>query len=513
MKKLIAILLVLVTLATMSFAAFTDEKDITGTYSAAVQTMVEAGVINGFEDGTFRPKGTLTRAQAAKIITVLLEGEKADSVSAPAAGFVDVPAGSWAEKFVNYCAEKGIVAGVGNGKFDPNGELKGAQWAKMLLVAYGHDAAELTGDKWFSNTQKAIKEKGLGTNAHISDSVTTREKACQLAYNFYLEYTLLAAVPYEETTVSFANGKNMRLLGRAEATADGVITNFPGDGVEFEIECGGIMELTVKAEYAGNYRLIVDGKPMDTRPSHPTGTPKALPLGEFVEPGKHTIRIIQDNDMSSSGYVNTLQTLTLRADEKTMKATEAKKLYVEFVGDSITAGVGVFTDGNNLQGNSAYYGYSYQTAMNLDADYALIAKGGLALAKLSSSTPKVFGKELYLAHNAYKDETRNATFKNADVVVLALCTNDARNNEEQFVQKLNELVDTVKAKNPKAKVVCICNLMNDKYIDEIMAVNDPAKGVYSLKLVQNRKGGANHPLYTACAENAKTLADFIKTIL
>lgn len=512
MKKIIALLLVLATLATMSFAAFKDEKEIGTKYVNAVQTMVDAGVINGFEDGSFQPKGTLTRAQAAKIITVMLEGEKAETVVAPAAGFADVPAGNWAEKYVNYCADKGIVAGVGNGKFDPNGQLKGSQWAKMLLVAYGHPAEELTGSKWFSNTQTAIKEKGLDFNAHFSDSVTTREKACQLAYNFYYEYKIMTSVPYEETTISFAEGKNMRLLGRAEATKDGVITNFPGDGVEFEIEYGGTMQLTVKAEYAGNYRLIVDGKPMNTRPSHPTGTPKALPLGDFIEAGKHTVRIIQDNDMSSSGDVNTLQSLTLCADEKTMKATEAKKLYVEFIGDSITAGVGVFPDGNNLDGNSAYYGYSYQTALNLDADYALIAKGGLAMVRTTSAQPKIRGKELYLGHNVYRDETRDATFKNADVVVLALCTNDMRDNPD-FPVMLNDMIKIIKEKNPKAKVVCICNMMNDKYIDEIMAVNDPAKGVYSLKLVQNRKGGANHPLYTACAENAKTLADFIKTIL
>ena len=72
MKKLIAILLVLAALMGVCSAAFTDEKDITATYSEAVNAMVEAKVISGFPDGTFQPKGTLTRAQAAKIITVLL---------------------------------------------------------------------------------------------------------------------------------------------------------------------------------------------------------------------------------------------------------------------------------------------------------------------------------------------------------------------------------------------------------------------------------------------------------
>ena len=114
MKKLLALLLVLVTLFTMTSAAFTDEKKIGKNYLEAVNAMTEKGVVNGFEDGSFQPAGTLTRAQAAKIICTLLEGEKAETVSASAAGFVDVPAGNWAEKYINYCAEKNIVAGVGN---------------------------------------------------------------------------------------------------------------------------------------------------------------------------------------------------------------------------------------------------------------------------------------------------------------------------------------------------------------------------------------------------------------
>ena len=132
MKKLISLLLVAVLLLSTVSAAFTDQNEISPEYTEAVDVMNQNGIIAGFTDGTFQPKGTLTRAQAAKIICTML---KADVEGAKAAGFTDVPAGHWAEKFVNYCAETGIVAGVGNGKFDPNGKLTGYAFAKMLMVA------------------------------------------------------------------------------------------------------------------------------------------------------------------------------------------------------------------------------------------------------------------------------------------------------------------------------------------------------------------------------------------
>ena len=53
---------------------FTDVDDIADYAKESVQRLSEAGIINGFEDKTFRPQGVATRAQAAKIIYVILQG-------------------------------------------------------------------------------------------------------------------------------------------------------------------------------------------------------------------------------------------------------------------------------------------------------------------------------------------------------------------------------------------------------------------------------------------------------
>ena len=47
---------------------FADAQDISAYAQEAIAGMTKAGIINGYEDNTFRPKNTATRAEAAVII-------------------------------------------------------------------------------------------------------------------------------------------------------------------------------------------------------------------------------------------------------------------------------------------------------------------------------------------------------------------------------------------------------------------------------------------------------------
>ena len=189
MKRLIALclaLLLLLSALPLAGAAFKDEASIDDGFKKAVAKMSDAKILSGFEDGTFGPSKTLTRAQAAKILCVMLEGaEKADALTKTETGFSDVPATHWAAKYVAYCVDKGIVAGVGDGKFDPDGKLSSGAFAKMLLVAYGKDGSKFTGAEWLKNVQEATTptfytyqlDKGL------SNDPMQRQEAAQLAFN------------------------------------------------------------------------------------------------------------------------------------------------------------------------------------------------------------------------------------------------------------------------------------------------------------------------------------------
>ena len=118
---------------------FNDSAEITNT--EAVDVMTAIGVFEGTDKGAFNPTGILTREQAAKIVAVMLLGEEdANKLSTNSTTFKDVAANRWSAGYIGYCVQQGILAGTGNGNFDPEGELTGLAFAKMMLVALGYDA-------------------------------------------------------------------------------------------------------------------------------------------------------------------------------------------------------------------------------------------------------------------------------------------------------------------------------------------------------------------------------------
>ena len=187
MKKLLALVLALVmsmSLVTISNAAFKDADSID--YKEAVDVMNAVGVFVGDEKGNFNAKENLTREQAAKIIAYLELGSKAADALVGGATFTDVASSRWSAGFVGYCAQAGIVSGVGDSKFDPAGQLTALQFGKMLLVELGYDAkAEgMVGTDWAINTSKLMAGTKLmdGISGSVNQ-VLTREKAAQMCLN------------------------------------------------------------------------------------------------------------------------------------------------------------------------------------------------------------------------------------------------------------------------------------------------------------------------------------------
>ena len=187
MKKLLALVLALVmsmSLVTISNAAFKDADKID--YKEAVDVMAAVGVLAGYDNGEFGATDTLTREQAAKIIAYLELGSKAADALVGSNIFTDVAATRWSAGFIAYCAQAGIVSGVGDGKFAPAGQLTALQFGKMLLVELGYDAKaeKMVGTDWAINTSKLMAKTKLmdGIDGSVNQ-VLTREKAAQMCLN------------------------------------------------------------------------------------------------------------------------------------------------------------------------------------------------------------------------------------------------------------------------------------------------------------------------------------------
>ena len=98
--------------------------------STAVDALSSRGIIGGYEDGTFRPDNRLTRAEFAALIVRAL-GLKAKKTPS----FTDVPANEWYAGPVAAASEYGIILGIGNNRFDPNGTITREEAAVMCARA------------------------------------------------------------------------------------------------------------------------------------------------------------------------------------------------------------------------------------------------------------------------------------------------------------------------------------------------------------------------------------------
>ena len=184
---------------------FNDSAEITNT--EAVDVMTAIGVFEGTDKGAFNPTGILTREQAAKIVAVMLLGEEdANKLSTNSTTFKDVAANRWSAGYIGYCVQQGILAGTGNGNFDPEGELTGLAFAKMMLVALGYDAkvANYVGNDWAINVAADAVNAGIAPKGIVLADAMTREQAAQMAFQ-----TLTADTVYytnKGTTVIGSDG-------------------------------------------------------------------------------------------------------------------------------------------------------------------------------------------------------------------------------------------------------------------------------------------------------------------
>lgn len=192
LKKALSLVLVLAmvfALAVPGFAAVTKGNDYsdysTVTNKEAVDVLTAIGVIHGNTDGSFGPTGNFTRAQAATMITYMMLGTTvADALSAGATQFNDVPATHWAAKYVQYCANEGIINGYGDGKFGPDDKLTNAQWALMLLGALGYKAQneQIGGAGWEIKTTSLAIQAGVASPEDMTGSFN-RDIAAKMAFN------------------------------------------------------------------------------------------------------------------------------------------------------------------------------------------------------------------------------------------------------------------------------------------------------------------------------------------
>lgn len=167
-------------------------NDFTGHWAeTAIQHMVDARIITGYEDGTFRPNNPITRAEFSTIVAKAYGYTSTDG--APA--FTDVRSGDWHYSHVTALTAKGILKGVSDDQFAPNAQLTRQDMAVIIAriiadkglalvttntasqfadaeqtAAYARDAVTLLCEKGIMNgvSDTAFAPMGNATRAEVA---------------------------------------------------------------------------------------------------------------------------------------------------------------------------------------------------------------------------------------------------------------------------------------------------------------------------------------------------------
>lgn len=101
-------------------------------YNCAVSTLANAGIINGYPDGTFKPDAPITRAEMA---TIAARFDIRSNVALDMS-FSDI-SGHWAEKYILKAASRGWVNGYTDGTFCPDNNIKRNEAMKLVNYVLG----------------------------------------------------------------------------------------------------------------------------------------------------------------------------------------------------------------------------------------------------------------------------------------------------------------------------------------------------------------------------------------
>ena len=192
MKKLLAMVLALVMTLSLAVSAnaFKDDKSISDDYAESVAVLNGMGVFKGYEDGSFKPEGNITRAEVATIVYRIYTADVAKNdksgLYATYNKFSDMAGAGWAQGYIGYCANASLVKGYPDGTFKPSGKVTGYEVLAMILRAVGYDKnGEFSGADWALNVAKYAEQLGILKNVAKTTNLgapATRELVAEMLF-------------------------------------------------------------------------------------------------------------------------------------------------------------------------------------------------------------------------------------------------------------------------------------------------------------------------------------------
>lgn len=176
----------------LASASFVDVDTIHDNHQAILYVQ-EQGVVEGYDDGTFKPDLNINRAEFIKIIMEAVYPGETKSKNC----FSDVEKKDWFAAYVCAAKEKGIVEGYKDGSFQPAANINFAEAAKIISVAYEFNTQK--SEPWYQGYVV-----NLGSRQAIPTTITgfskriTRGEMAEMIYRINAEVTNKSSTTYTE---------------------------------------------------------------------------------------------------------------------------------------------------------------------------------------------------------------------------------------------------------------------------------------------------------------------------
>ncbi|MGG1515600.1 CBM35 domain-containing protein [Paenibacillus oryzisoli] len=135
-----------------------------------VKQAIELGIVRGYPDGTFKPDRAVTRAEFAAMLIHALKPQETNLYNAPLTFTDKEKIGDWALNAVAQAVQAGIISGYEDGSFRPDAEMTRSEMAKMIASALGFsdDKAPTSGfaddtavPDWAKDAVASLRMRGI----------------------------------------------------------------------------------------------------------------------------------------------------------------------------------------------------------------------------------------------------------------------------------------------------------------------------------------------------------------
>ncbi|MBR5768207.1 MAG: hypothetical protein IKX86_06015 [Clostridia bacterium] len=328
----------------------------------------------------------------------------------------------------------------------------------------------------------------------------------------------------------------IKITGRYDLLDDGAIScDWTGSGIEFIADCKGPVAVNVSCDQTrigtggatSFFTVWVDGKRDDRFTRYTTndgveivngvrvqGKNKDIFLAEDLEAGVHTFKIAKQGDprcgLVQINYIKLKGTFLDRPADS--------GLYIEIIGDSLTAGYGNLGSSSYGDGSSRFedgtLAYAYRAAEKLKADVNIVARPGIGLIAGSDKDFSVQMYNIYHLSCFWRSDTVEYEPKRIpDLVVYNLGSNDKSNgaDPEEYGKKLTEFVNKLYGYYGEIPVLIIVNkAIQNSFLKPTQNAVKDFPLVKVLDYVRHTSGYSNHPTTEEGKTEANKLVDQIK---